>query len=513
MYSREKRMKAIKLYIKYNKSSSAVRHELGYPSRNMLQRWYERYQEELKTGVTWDGYKAWQRFTKEQKDVAVRYYLEHGKNISQTVKILGYPSRPILQRWCEESGLVTRKKRTNGIQLSQEQKNKGVIDLCTREGSANEVALTYGVTRGDLYQWKLKLLGKGYRKEMPKKDKDSSSNPSSKGKEDLLSEIESLKLELRRLKLEKDLLEKASELLKKELGIELRSLSNKEKALIIDALKKQYKLPELIECLNIPRSSYFYHHKMSKPDKFETLRIRIQTLFLENHRRYGYRRIHALLAREKLRVSEKIVRRLMKELDLVVYGKKKRRYSSYQGENLPAVSNLIERDFHASAPNLKWLTDLTEFHLPAGKVFLSPIIDCFDGCVTSWSIGTSPDAELVNSMLDRALGTLKPGEHPLIHTDRGGHYRWPGWIQRMEKAQLPRSMSKKACTPDNAACEGFFGRLKNEMFYSQSWEGVSIEEFITMLEEYIIWYNEKRIKLSLGGMSPWEYRQNLGLAI
>ncbi len=160
MYSREKRMKAIELYIKYNKRSAAVIHKLGYPSRNLLRRWYKRYQEELNTGVVWDRYQTVQRYTKEQKDAAVRYYLEHGKNKSQTVKILGYPSRPVLQRWCEESGLVTRKKRTNGIQLSQEQKNKGVIDLCTREGSANEVARTYGVTRGDLYQWKLKLLGK-----------------------------------------------------------------------------------------------------------------------------------------------------------------------------------------------------------------------------------------------------------------------------------------------------------------------------------------------------------------
>lgn len=130
------------------------------------------------------------------------------------------------------------------------------------------------------------------------------------------------------------------------------------------------------------------------------------------------------------------------------------------------VDNLVARDFHAEKPNTKWLTDLTEFHIPAGKVYLSPIIDCFDGMVISWTIGTSPDAELVNTMLDDAIGNLRGGEHPITHTDRGcHHYRWPGWISRMDNAGLIRSMSRKGCTPDNSACEGFFGRIKNEMFY------------------------------------------------
>nr|MCR4651880.1 IS3 family transposase [Lachnospiraceae bacterium] len=159
----------------------------------------------------------------------------------------------------------------------------------------------------------------------------------------------------------------------------------------------------------------------------------------------------------------------------------------------------------------KWLTDITEFHIPAGKVYLSPIIDCFDGLPVSWTIGTSPDAELVNTMLDNAVSILNENEHPIVHSDRGCHYRWPGWIERMEKAGLTRSMSKKGCSPDNSACEGFFGRLKNEMFYGRSWQDVTIEEFIAVLDDYIHWYAEKRIKLSLGGLSPIQYRIKLGL--
>ena len=155
--------------------------------------------------------------------------------------------------------------------------------------------------------------------------------------------------------------------------------------------------------------------------------------------------------------------------------------------------------------------DITEFHIPAGKVYLSPIIDCFDGLPVSWTIGTSPNSNLVNNMLDNAISTLKEKEKPIVHTDRGSHYRWPGWIKRMNDNNLTRSMSKKGCSPDNSACEGFFGRLKNEMFYCHSWTGVTIDEFMQKLDEYIRWYGEERIKLSLGGMSPLGYRKSLGL--
>ena len=161
--------------------------------------------------------------------------------------------------------------------------------------------------------------------------------------------------------------------------------------------------------------------------------------------------------------------------------------------------------------NEKWLTDITEFAIPAGKVYLSPIVDCFDGLLVNWTISTSPDALLVNSMLDDAAKLLSVGEKPIIHSDRGVHYRWPGWIDRMEKNGFIRSMSKKGCSPDNSAYEGVFGRIKNEMFYNADWSGVNISEFIGILNDYLYWYNEKRIKKSLGYLSPIEYRHRLGL--
>ena len=204
----------------------------------------------------------------------------------------------------------------------------------------------------------------------------------------------------------------------------------------------------------------------------------------------------------------------MKQECLVAAQPERRRYGSYLGEISPAPVNLLNRDFSATAPNEKWLTDITEFQIPAGKIYLSPMIDCFDGMVVSWSIGTRPDAELVNTMLDAAIETVAASnDRPVVHSDRGAHDRWPGWLSRIADAKLLRSMSRKGYSPDNAACEGFFGRLKNEMFYPQSWMSITIEQFVAALDSCIRWYNEKRIKHSLGFQSPIEYRRSLGVAV
>ncbi len=109
---------------------------------------------------------------------------------------------------------------------------------------------------------------------------------------------------------------------------------------------------------------------------------------------YGYRRIHAALGRLEVFLSEKVVRRLMKQKGLAAATTRRRRYGSYRGEIGPAPENLTNRDFCAAAPNEKWLTDITEFQIPAGKFYLSPLIDCFDGLVVSWSIvrGRTPNS-------------------------------------------------------------------------------------------------------------------------
>ena len=260
-------------------------------------------------------------------------------------------------------------------------------------------------------------------------------------------------------------------------------------AIQIDALKEHYGLPELLAQLGLARSSYFYHRARAVVgDKYLQVRQSVTEFFESNHRCYGYRRLLASLTRQDVTISEKVVQRLMKQESLIVAKPKRRRYASYLSEISPAPENIINRDFQAGAPNEKWLTDITKFQIPAGKVYLSLIIDCFDGMVVSWTIGTSPDAELVNTMLDAAVETvMDTADLPVVHSDRGGHYRWPGWLSRMSDANFIRSMSRKACSPDNAACEGFFGRLKNELFYPRDWKTATIEQFVEALDSYIRW--------------------------
>jgi transposase InsO family protein len=285
-------------------------------------------------------------------------------------------------------------------------------------------------------------------------------------------------------------------------------------AVQVDALRATYTLTELLSQLDLSRSSYFYHRaRLEVADKYTEVRQAMTDIFQSNYRCYGYRRIHALLSDQSLNISEKVVRRLMKQECLVAATSKRRRYGSYMGEISPAPDNLLNRDFSAEAPNEKWLTDITEFQIPAGKVYLSPMIDCFDGMVVSWSIGTRPNAELVNTMLDAAIDKVAgSGERPVVRSDRGGHYRWPGWLTRIADAKLVRSMSRKGCSPDNAPCEGFFGRLKIEMFFARDWLSTTIEEFVAALDAYIHWYNDVRIKSSLGFRSPTDHLRYLRIA-
>jgi transposase InsO family protein/transposase-like protein len=508
MYSYEDRIRAVRLYIKLGKRAGLTIRQLGYPTKNALKSWHREYEQRRDLPV---GYVRPPRYSQARKLRAVEHYLEHGRCLAATIRALGYPSRTLLSAWVQELRPETR-VRVSGRsrELTPAMKQSAVIALCLRQGGAKSVAQELGVSRPSLYNWKNQLLGH----DAPASMKRQQDIPHSSERAELEQQLEALRREIRRLQLEKDMLNKANELLKKDLGINRQFLTNREKTQLVDALRSTYTLTELLREVGLPRSSYFYHRaRLKVADKYIDVRRTMTDIFERNYRCYGYRRMHASLTRHAVNISEKVVQRLMKQQALVAVTRKRRRYASYMGEISPAPDNLLNRNFSASEPNKKWLTDITEFQIPAGKVYLSPMIDCFDGLVVSWSIGTRPDAKLVNTMLDAAIDTVTASsDGPVVHSDRGGHYRWPGWLSRIAEAKLVRSMSRKACSPDNAACEGFFGRLKNEMFYSRDWLSTTIEEFINAVDSYIRWYNEARIKVSLGSRSPIEHRRDLGIA-
>ena len=513
MYTYKDRIKAVRLYLKLGKRLGVTIRQLGYPTKNTLIGWYREYLAKQDLRVGYSRFRG--RYTDAQKHKAVEHYLDQGRCMAFTLRELGYPSREVLTNWIDELHPEARPRmvgRAPNVQHPTEFKKAAVIELCTRTTSAQEIAQKVKVCRPTLYNWKNQLLGPEAPASM-KPNHDTEPDPPTQGITELQQQVDVLQRNIRRLQLEHDLLKKANELIKKGLGVTPLLLSNREKTRLVDALKHTYSLSELLAELDLARSSYFYHcGQMRRPDKYADARVAMSDVFQSNHRCYGYRRLRAALGRRQVRLSEKVVQRLMKQECLVVAANKKRRYGSYLGEISPAPENIIHRNFQADTPNEKWLTDITEFQIPAGKVYLSPMIDCFDGLVVSWTIGTRPDSELVNTMLDAAIQTLATNANrPLVLSDRGAHYRWPGWLSRMHSAKLIRSMSRKGCSPDNAACEGFFGRLKTELFYPRNWQDITIDQFIQIVDAYIRWYNEKRIKVSLGSLSPLEYRESLGI--
>lgn len=218
-----------------------------------------------------------------------------------------------------------------------------------------------------------------------------------------------------------------------------------------NALKGWYR--EYQRLLDLPLG--YHRARAAIGDKYVGVRQSITEIFESNHRCYGYRRLQASLAREQGPISEKVIQRLMKQESLVVAKPKRRRYASYLGEISPAPENIINRDFQAAAPNKKWLTDITEFQIPAGKVYLSPIIDCFDGMVVSWTIGTSPDAELVNTMLDAAIETVTKTSDRPVHGREGspgdvqGRFHELGVVERtceQSRRVLPHAQQRHPCT-------------------------------------------------------------------
>lgn len=460
-------------------------------------------------------------YSEEQYYKALEVY-EETKSITKTMRLLGYPARrQTLYNWINRKRLLPENRSTfRGYNTHEHPRHPPlelkleVIHRCFEQGeNVQSVSKEIGYSTASIYAWRKKYILKGTVALMNSpKEHDRGKLP--EGTPGSSVEIEDLKAQLIDMQMEIDILKETINVLKKDPGVDQTALKNREKAVIIGALKNKYSLPALLNKLDMPKSSYFYQVKvLCGRDKYEELRRRIRILFEENKERYGYRRIKILLKNQGIIVSEKVVRRIMKEDGLTVKLRKSRKYNSYKGEISPAVDNLINRDFRAKQPNKKWLTDITEFSIKAGKVYLSPVIDCFDGMPVAWSIGTAPNAELSNSMLRAAISTLGPKEKPIVHSDRGCHYRWPEWISIMDKAGLKRSMSKKGCSPDNAACEGFFGHLKTEMFYTRNWDEISIEDFIYEIDQYMNWYRTDRIKLSLGGLSPLNYRRRMGVTV
>jgi putative transposase len=252
MYSYEDRIRAVKLYIKLGKRSAATIRQLGYPTRKALKTWNQEYEQDrdLPKGYVRSKWK----YSEEQKKLAVEHYLGHDRCLAATVQALGYPVCDTLACWIDQLRPETRIRvasNAGGVRHSQQAKQAAVIDLCTRQTSAQAIAQKLAVSRPTLYNWKNQLLGR----EVPASMKPPNKPPPASDRAELEQQVESLRRDIRHLQLEHDLLKKANELLKKGLGVDLPLLTNREKTLLVDALKHTYALPELFAELDLAREA------------------------------------------------------------------------------------------------------------------------------------------------------------------------------------------------------------------------------------------------------------------
>ena len=271
------------------------------------------------------------------------------------------------------------------------------------------------------------------------------------------------------------------------------------------ALKAEFPLSVLLEVAGLARSTFFYHQaRLRAVDPKEAIKAAVTEIFTTSHNRYGHRRIHSELAKQGWAVARKTVLKLMRSLQLVCKVRRRKRYSSYQGEQGVIAPNLLNREFDAHAPNQKWVTDVTEFRVGDRKLYLSPVMDLFDRQIISYSIGSSPNLDLANSSLRSALACLQPGQQPLVHSDQGFQYQHASWRILLSDAGAVQSMSRKGNCYDNAVMENFFGHLKEELFHHVRF--LSTDALAAAVNEYIRWYNNERISTKLKGLSPVQYR-------
>jgi putative transposase len=284
---------------------------------------------------------------------------------------------------------------------------------------------------------------------------------------------------------------------------------------ILETIQLNPELPQMT------RSDYYYWSSdhTDKDEKNNGVMNKIIQIFYTHKRRYGYRRITLQLKNEGYTVNHKMVKRLMKRLGLFGISPKAK-YKSYKGDlNGTVKSQLLnkvvdeekhktyyKRDFSTSTVNEKWTTDVSEFHIAAGKLYLSPIMDMDNREIVSYSISRSPNYAQTQEMLDKAFEKYPDLSGLILHSDQGWQYQMTQYHKALQNRGIIQSMSRKGNCLDNCIMENFFGKMKNEMFYGHEFEFKTLDELEKAMEEYIFYYNNERIQVRLKGLTPCQYR-------
>lgn len=409
----------------------------------------------------------WRKYSPEFKYKAVQMVIVDGLSSHKTAEMMGCKHGPMVSTWVRAY------------------KKKGMI------GSGPPEQPT------------------GKKRPETKKAKRSKTASLEEYARELETENERLEKEARKLKFGAGVAHATAEVrLKKGSGLDTTLLSNVEKTEIIDVLRPKHSLKGLPAYLELAPSSYEYCKQIQgRADKYACEREAIIEVSFDAKETYGYRRVAAGVAGdyEEVRVSERVARRIMREESLCARQTRKRSYSSYKGEVGKAAKNVLCGSFKATKPLEKIASDVTGFKVARQKTCLSHLIDLYAGEALSYSVGPRPAVEFVLDMFDEQTRGLLKESSCITHTDQGFQYQHIAYRSLLEELGCTQSMSRKGNCLDNAPAESFFGHLKTEFYYGRKFK--TVEQFIEDLDEYIWWYNNKRIKMRLDGQSPVQYRQ------
>ncbi|WP_338754370.1 IS3 family transposase [Bacillus sp. FJAT-52991] len=412
------------------------------------------------------------KYTAEFKIQAVTRYLTGQESFRKVGKKIGIPFR-LLCTWVrhyEHSGVEAFVKPYTNY---TPQFKLDVLNFMIENGtSLEETAAIFKIaTPSTIHVWKKQFETQGIDALQSKKKGRSSMKKDTKKQSKqapVEGSFEALEARIKQLEMENEYFKKVECLSSKQ-----GKITKEDKVKVIYELRHKYSVKALVAFAEIPRSTYYdLVRKMNGPDPDADLKAEIQAIYEEHEGRYGYRRIRDELANRGQKVNHKKVQRIMKELGLKCLVRMKK-YKSYKGTVGKIAPNMLAREFTAKAPNEKWVTDITEFKLFGKKLYLSPVLDLFNGEIITYTINSRPIYSLVSTMLEQAL------------------------------ERLPKEHSRKGNCYDNSVMENFFGIMKSEFLYLKEFE--SVEHFKLELEKYIDYYNTKRMKAKLK-MSPVAYR-------
>ena len=409
-------------------------------------------------------------YSPELKMTAINRVLSDGESVKAVAIDIGLPTDSVLRQWIKSYienryNVITKKKGRPSTRGKEKEDGRRV-----GEGERTPSQAT---------------VEENYRERIIKK----TASLSSRGRKE-----------------EREQLTKAAIELRQELGCTID--------FILETINSTDSLP------NLPRSVYYYWKERIDPDtKNSDLMDAITTIYTDNHKRYGYRRITLQLKKDGWTVNHKTVKRLMSKLKL--YGITPRaKYKSYKGDFNGTVDNKLLykrvdaqkhrteyiRDFSTTDVNEKWTTDVSEFHIAAGKLYLSPILDIHNREIVSYNISRSPSFVQTTDMLNKAFSRFKDLSHLIFHSDQGWQYQMFQYHKALKERGITQSMSRKGNCLDNSPMENFFGKMKNEMFYGHEYEFKTLEQLQKAMEEYIEYYNNERIQVKLKGLTPCQAR-------